>query len=78
MNEIDTDALDREFDKLRQKMIRHVEKYEGGSTGSNMAEPLMCPPGIPPDAIPADLPEEERRRRQRLLDKLDEELKAAQ
>ncbi|MCQ2386281.1 MAG: hypothetical protein MJ078_06375 [Clostridia bacterium] len=71
MNEIDTDALDREFDKRRQKMIRYVEKYEGGSTGSNMAEPMKRCPGA---EIPEYLPEEERRRRKELAEKWEAEL----
>ncbi len=71
MNKIDTDALDRENDKFRQKMIRHVEKYEGGSTGSNMAEPMKLCPG---SEIPEYLPEEERRRRKELAKKWRAEL----
>ncbi len=54
-----------------KKMVAEVDRQvaaEGGSTGSNMAEPPWIPPG--PIRIPDGLPPEERERRERLRDEL--------
>ena len=52
-------------------MIADVDRQiaeEGGSTGSNMAEPPWVPPG--PIRIPDGLPPEEKKRRERLRKEL--------
>ena len=54
-----------------KEMVARVDRRiaaEGGSTGSNMAEPPYVPPG--PVKIPDGLPPEERARRERLLEEL--------
>ena len=48
--------LEKEIDELRKKVIEETMR-SGGSTGSNMAEPLWFAPG--PSVIPEDLPPEE-------------------
>ena len=54
--------LEREIDLLREKTIAEVMR-NGGSTGSNMAEPPWVPPG--PIRTPDGLPPEEIARRKR-------------
>ena len=48
--------LEKEIDELRKKVIEETMR-SGGSTGSNMAEPLWFAPG--PAAMPEDLSPEE-------------------
>ena len=57
------EAFQKKVDKLRERVIAEVMR-NGGSTGSNMAEPLWFRPG--PVKIPDGLsPEESARRKQR-------------
>ena len=65
--------LEREIDLLREKTIAEVMR-NGGSTGSNMAEPLYFEPG--PARIPDGLPPEEVARRQRAASDIDKVLKS--
>ncbi|MBR2872615.1 MAG: hypothetical protein IKB99_03865 [Lentisphaeria bacterium] len=51
--------LEKEIDELRKKVIEETMR-SGGSTGSNMAEPLWFAPG--PAVMPEDLPPEEAAR----------------
>ena len=51
--------LEKEIDELRKKVIEETMR-SGGSTGSNMAEPLWFAPG--PTVMPEDLPPEEAAR----------------
>ena len=51
--------LEKEIDELRKKVIEETMR-SGGSTGSNMAEPLWFALG--PTVMPEDLPPEEAAR----------------
>ena len=60
-----------------KEMVARVERRvaaEGGSTGSNMAEPLYFEPGAA--RIPDGLPPEEVARRQRAASDIDKVLKS--
>ena len=50
------EAFQKKVDKLRERVIAEVMR-NGGSTGSNMAEPLWFPPG--PAVMPENLSPEE-------------------
>jgi len=50
----------KEIDELREEVIAETMR-NGGSTGSNLAEPLYFPPG--PAVIPDNLSPEEKARR---------------
>ena len=57
--------LYKRVDILRQEVIARVDAEEGGSTGSNLAERPVVPPG--PIEIPDNLPPEEKLRREKLV-----------
>lgn len=63
-----------EFEQLRQEVIAETMRT-GGSTGSNMAEPLYFPPG--PARIPDGLPPEEVARREKASEGIREMLRLA-
>ena len=65
MTEQDFIELDKRVDILRQEVIARVDAEEGGSTGSNLAERPVVPPG--PIEIPDNLPLEEKLRREKLV-----------
>ena len=65
MTEQDFIELDERVDILRQEVIARVDAEEGGSTGSNLAERPVVPPG--PIEIPDNLPLEEKLRREKLV-----------
>ena len=48
-----------------QEIIAQVDAEEGGSTGSNLAERPVVPPG--PIEIPDNLPPDEKLRREKLV-----------
>ena len=53
------------FKNRAQEVIAQVNAEEGGSTGSNLAERPVVPPG--PIEIPDNLPPEEKLRREKLV-----------
>ena len=53
------------FKNRAQEVIAQVNAEEGGSTGSNLAERPVVPPG--PIEIPDNLPPEENLRRDKLV-----------
>ena len=53
------------FKNRAQEVIAQVNAEEGGSTGSNLAERPVGPPG--PIEIPDNLPPEEKLRREKLV-----------
>ena len=53
------------FKNRAQEVIAQVNAEEGGSTGSNLAEKPVVPPG--PIEIPDNLPPEEKLRREKLV-----------
>lgn len=55
-----TMEIEKEIDHLREKVIAETMR-NGGSTGSNLSEPLYFPSG--PAVIPDNLPPEEKTRR---------------
>lgn len=61
----------KEWEEMVKRVDRQVAE-EGGSTGSNMAEPPWVPPG--PIEIPADLPPEEIAQRKKLWEEIKETL----
>ena len=65
MTEQEFIELDKKVDILRQEVIARVNAEEGGSTGSNLAERPVVPPG--PIEIPDNLPPEEKLRREKLV-----------